>query len=137
MLQNPHVLSGLADGGAHLMGTCDGAMPTFQLAFWGRDRKRGPTLPIEMLVHRLTGDPAKLYDFHDRGLIAEGRGADINVIDYDALDIDIPRMQFDPPMGSGRLLQRSKGYVATMVEGHLTRRFDQETGARPGRLLRS
>jgi N-acyl-D-aspartate/D-glutamate deacylase len=136
-MQNPQILSGLGDGGAHLLLSCDGAMPTFQLSFWSRDRSRGPKLPLELMVHRLTGDPASLYDLHDRGTLAVGKRADINVIDFDALSVDIPRMQFDLPEGGGRLIQRSRGYLATMVNGVTTRRRDQDTGARPGRLHRS
>jgi N-acyl-D-amino-acid deacylase len=136
-MQNPQILSGLSDGGAHLLLSCDGSMPTFQLSFWARDRKRGPKLPIELMVHRLTGDPAGLYDMHDRGTLTPGKRADINVINFDTLAVDIPRMQFDLPEGGGRLIQRSQGYLATMVNGITTRRFDQDTGARPGRLHRS
>jgi N-acyl-D-aspartate/D-glutamate deacylase len=112
-------------------------MPTFQLSFWARDRKRGPKLPLELMVHRLSGDPAALYEMHDRGTLAVGKRADINVIDFDRLSVDIPRMHFDLPEGGGRLLQRSRGYLATMVNGETTRRFDEDTGARPGRLHRS
>ena len=136
-MQNPRILSGLGDGGAHLLLSCDGAMPTFQLSFWARDRKRGPRLPLELMVHRLSGDPAGLYEMHDRGTLAVGKRADINVIDFARLAVDIPRMQFDLPEGGGRLIQRSRGYLATMVNGVTTRRFDEDTGARPGRLHRS
>jgi N-acyl-D-aspartate/D-glutamate deacylase len=136
MMQHKLVLTGGGDGGAHLLMMADAAMPTFQLAFWARDRKRGPKLPLEAMVHRLSGDPAALYEMHDRGILAPGKRADINVIDFDALSLDLPRMQFDLPEERGRFVQRSKGYLATMVNGELTRRFDQDTEARPGRLLR-
>jgi N-acyl-D-aspartate/D-glutamate deacylase len=74
---------------------------------------------------------------HDRGTLAVGKRADINVIDFAKLSVDIPRMQFDLPEGGGRLIQRSQGYLATMVNGVMTRRHDADTGARPGRLHRS
>jgi N-acyl-D-aspartate/D-glutamate deacylase len=136
MMQHKLVLTGGGDGGAHLLLMADAAMPTFQLAFWARDRTRGPKLPLEAMVHRLSGDPAALYEMHDRGILAPGKRADINVVDFDELALDIPRMQFDLPEERGRFVQRSKGYLATMVNGELTRRFDQDTEARPGRLLR-
>jgi N-acyl-D-amino-acid deacylase len=136
MMQHKQVLTAGGDGGAHLLMMCDAAMPTFQLAFWARDRTRGPKLPLEAMVHRLSGDPAAMYEMHDRGILAPGKRADINVVDFDALSLDIPRMQFDLPEERGRFVQRSKGYLATMVKGELTRRFDQDTKARPGRLLR-
>jgi N-acyl-D-amino-acid deacylase len=136
MMANPITLAGLGDGGAHLLLSCDAAMPTFQLAFWTRDRKRGPKFSIENMVHRMTQDGADLFGFHDRGTLTVGKRADINVIDFDGLALDIPRMQFDLPEGGGRLVQRSRGYLATMVNGVTTRRHDAETGTRPGRLVR-
>jgi N-acyl-D-aspartate/D-glutamate deacylase len=137
MLSDPNTVSGLNDGGAHLQIICDAASPTFQLAFWGRDRKRGARLPIELLVHKMTGKAATVYGLGDRGVIAPGRRADLNVIDFDRLDTDIPRMAFDLPLGGPRMLQASTGYLATLVNGTVTRRNDQETGTRPGRLVRS
>jgi N-acyl-D-amino-acid deacylase len=137
MLSNPIVRLGLADGGAHLQLSCDGALPTFQLVHWARDRKRGPTLPLEHVVRQLTADNAALYSMNDRGTLALGKRADINVIDFDNLSLDLPNMLFDLPKGGKRLLQYSKGYAATLVKGVITRRDDQDTGARPGRLYRS
>lgn len=136
-LSNPNVISGLADGGAHMRQICDASMPTFQLAFWTRDRTRGPRLSVEHVVRKMTGEPAALYGLKDRGLLAVGRRADINIIDYAALDIGNPRIEHDLPSGAGRLLQSSKGYLGTFVNGVRTRAADQDTGARPGRLLRS
>ena len=136
MLSHPAVVSGLGDGGAHMRMACDGALPTFQLTFWARDRKRGPTLPLEHIVAKLTGNNAALYGLDDRGTLAVGKRADVNVIDHDALRLHLPRMTFDLPSGAGRLLQGSSGYLATMVAGEVTRRNDADTGARPGRLLR-
>jgi N-acyl-D-aspartate/D-glutamate deacylase len=137
MLADPVTISGLSDGGAHLPMICDGAGPSFHLWFWARDRKRGPTLPLEMMVWRLTGDPAKLYGLTDRGVIAAGKRADINVVDFEKLNNEMPHIQFDLPKGGSRLMQRGFGYRATMVSGVVTRRNDQDTGARPGRLVRS
>lgn len=136
MLADPNSLSGLGDGGAHLLMICDAAMTTFHLSFWSRDRKRGPTLPLEQMVHKLTGKSAKVYGLEDRGVLAVGKRADINVIDFEHLDPQMPEMVFDLPLGGGRMLQRAKGYRATMVNGVITRRDDTDTGARPGRLLR-
>jgi N-acyl-D-amino-acid deacylase len=137
MLGNPNVISGLADGGAHMRIICDASMPTFQLAFWARDRKRGPRLSVEAVVRKMSMEPAALYGMSDRGLLEVGRRADINVIDHDRLSVGNPRIVHDLPSGAGRLLQTSEGYLATFVNGVLTRRNDAETGARPGRLVRS
>ena len=137
MMADPDTVSGLSDGGAHMQLVCDGAMPTFHLAFWARDRSRGPTLPLERVVAKLTGELAALYGLDDRGTLAPGKRADINVIDFDQLDSDIPRMVFDLPSGGPRLLQFSRGYRATLVNGVVTRRNDVATGARPGRLIRA
>jgi N-acyl-D-aspartate/D-glutamate deacylase len=136
LLQNPNVVSGLGDGGAHVKVICDATLPTFQLAFWTRERTRGERLPVELIVRKLSGDPAGLYGLTDRGELAVGRRADINVIDYDRLTPTAPRVANDLPSGAGRLLQGSEGYLATLVAGEVTRRHDEDTGARPGRLVR-
>ncbi|TVV76265.1 amidohydrolase family protein [Sphingomonas solaris] len=137
LLADPNTVSGLSDGGAHLPLVCDGASPTFHLTFWARDRARGPVFPIEKMVNKLTGEPAALYDLDDRGTIAVGKRADINVIDFDRLASALPEMVFDLPSGGPRLLQFSQGYRATLVNGVVTRRDDAATGAKPGRLLRA
>jgi N-acyl-D-aspartate/D-glutamate deacylase len=137
MLDHPNTVSGLGDGGAHLAVICDGAMPTFHLSFWSRDRRRGPTLAVEKTIHKLTGKPAALYGLSDRGTIALGKRADINVIDFETVGTTMPEMVFDLPLGSPRLLQHGIGYLATMVNVVTTRRDDSDTGARPGRLVRS
>jgi N-acyl-D-amino-acid deacylase len=137
MLSHPRSITGLGDGGAHLKVTCDAALPTFHLAFWARDRKRGPKFPIETMVRKLTSEGANLYGLHDRGTLAVGKRADINVVDFDNLSLTSPYMLHDLPSGGGRLLQMAQGYLATMVDGVITRRFDADTGARPGRLYRS
>lgn len=137
MLAHPGTVSGLGDGGAHLFMIADAAMPTFHLSFWSRDRRRGPKLPLETSVHKLTGKAAELYGLTDRGTIAVGKRADINVIDFANVGNTRPEMVFDLPRGSGRLLQRGTGYLATLVGGAITRRDDIATGTRPGRLVRS
>jgi N-acyl-D-aspartate/D-glutamate deacylase len=137
MLASPIVLASMSDAGAHVKYVCDGAISTFQLTFWCRDRVRGPKFPLEFMVRKATSDCAALYDLSDRGVIAPGKRADLNVIDYDRLDVGMPRMAFDLPSGGGRLIQSAQGYLATMVAGAITRENDQDTGARPGRLMRS
>ena len=137
MIKRDITASGLADGGAHMKMICDASMPTFMLTFWGRDRKRGPILPVEHLVWKLSLKNAELYGLNDRGSIAVGKRADINVIDFDRLALHMPRIAHDLPKGSPRMLQGATGYLATMVGGEVTRRQDADTGARPGRLIRS
>jgi N-acyl-D-amino-acid deacylase len=137
MLAHPLAVSGLGDGGAHVRMACDSALTTFQLSFWARDRRRGATLPLEQVVNKLTKQNADLYGLTDRGVVAAGRRADLNVIDHARLDVLMPKMAFDLPAGGARLNQGSTGYLATLVNGEVTRRFDAETGARPGRLVRS
>ena len=137
LLGNPQVVSGLADGGAHVRMICDACAPTFQIAFWTRERTRGPRLPLELIIRKLSAEPAALYGLEDRGLLAVGRRADLNVFDYDALSLPNPHLAHDLPSGAGRLVQGSSGYLATLVRGVTTRRDGEETGARPGRLVRS
>src|SRR5207253_1209167 len=121
----------------HLGVICDASMTTSQLTFWGRDRTRGPRLPIERIVAKMTKQNADLYGLADRGVIAPGMRADINIIDFDRLALDLPNVVHDLPTGGPRLLQGSRGYLATMVNGTVTRRHDADTGARPGRLVRA
>jgi N-acyl-D-amino-acid deacylase len=128
---------GLNDGGAHCAFICDASIPTYMLTHWARDRQRGPRLPLPEVVRRLTSQPAALYGLKDRGTLAPGRRADLNVIDYDALRLAPPRAVNDLPAGGSRLLQQATGYDATIVGGHITRRYGVDTGIRPGRLIRS
>jgi N-acyl-D-aspartate/D-glutamate deacylase len=137
MLANPLVVTGLGDGGAHLSMICDASMPTSQLMFWARDRVRGARLPLEDVVAKLTKANADLYGLGDRGAIEVGRRADINVIDFENLTLDTPRMHHDLPTGGKRILQGARGYLATLVNGVVTRRNDADTSARPGRLVRA
>jgi N-acyl-D-amino-acid deacylase len=130
-------VTGLSDAGAHVSLIFDAVNPTYQLAYWGRDRQRGATIPLPHLVHRQTGRNARLFGFHDRGGVAPGMRADVNVIDFDRLGLGAMALRRDLPAGGMRLMQPAQGYVATMIDGTLTRRHDEDTGARPGRLLRS
>ena len=102
-----------------------------------RDRTKGERVPLELAVHKLTGAPAEMYGFADRGVVGAGRRADLNVIDFDNLTIQAPYTRADLPTGASRILQPSTGYLATMVNGEVVRRHDEDTGARPGHLLRS
>ena len=135
-LRDPEAVLGLDDGGAHCGAICDASIPTFMLTHWVRDRVRGPRLELAEVVRRLTSQPATLYGFSDRGRVAEGLRADLNVIDLDALRLHAPRAASDLPAGGVRLLQDATGYRATVVDGRITRRDGTDTGARPGRLLR-
>jgi N-acyl-D-aspartate/D-glutamate deacylase len=136
LMQHPHTRNGLSDAGAHCGAICDGGMPTFLLTHWVRDRTRGPRLPLEYMVQRQTRKTAELYGLRDRGLIAPGMRADLNIIDFDALSFDMPEMVYDFPANGRRLVQHAKGYVATFVNGVQTVENDQFTGALPGKLIR-
>jgi N-acyl-D-aspartate/D-glutamate deacylase len=137
MLKHPATVSGLSDGGAHVRMICDASIPTYVLSHWARDRHRGPKLTIEDAVKIQTLDTAKVMGFDDRGQIAVGKKADINIIDMDNLALGFPHAEDDLPAGGRRLLQTATGYVATIVNGVITRRNGVDTGARPGRLVRS
>ena len=136
MLTHPAGVSGLSDGGAHCGMICDASYPTFLLTHWARDRYRGKGLPLEYVVKKQSADTAALFGLSDRGVIAAGKKADLNVIDFEGLTLHTPRMAYDLPAGGRRLVQDASGYVATMVSGAVTRRGGKDTGARPGRLVR-
>jgi N-acyl-D-aspartate/D-glutamate deacylase len=127
---------GLSDGGAHVGLIFDAVNPTYQLTYWARDRKRGDTLPLAHVINRQSGRNADLFGFTDRGRIAVGMRADINVIDFDHLKMGEMALHNDLPAGGSRLLQSAQGYLVTMIGGEITRRNDEDTGARPGRLIR-
>jgi N-acyl-D-aspartate/D-glutamate deacylase len=137
MMSDPLTVQGLGDGGAHCGIVCDASMTTYLLTHWVRDRRRGPRLPLELAVRRLTADPAALYGLDDRGVVATGRRADLNLIDADALRLRRPERVDDLPGGAGRLIQRSDGYVATLVSGEVVVHDGELTDARPGRLVRA
>jgi N-acyl-D-aspartate/D-glutamate deacylase len=136
MLTNPNCVPGLGDAGAHCTLICDASMPTFLLAYWARDAAADQRLPIEYAVKRQTADTAAVVGLGDRGVLAAGRRADLNVIDYDALAPGSPRMVHDLPAGGKRLVQQATGYRATVVAGTVVHRDGEDTGARPGRLVR-
>jgi N-acyl-D-amino-acid deacylase len=136
LLQHPHTRNGLSDAGAHCGAICDGGMPTFLLTHWVRDRARGPRLQLEHMVHRQTHQTATMYGLTDRGLIAAGLRADMNLIDYESLNFDMPSMAYDFPANGRRLVQHAKGYEATFVNGTQIVSRDEFTGELPGKLLR-
>jgi N-acyl-D-aspartate/D-glutamate deacylase len=137
MLLHPTAVVGLSDGGAHCGIICDASAPTFLLTHWARDRKRGEILPLERVVHAQTRRTAELFDLRDRGLLAPGMKADVNLIDFEGLRLHAPEMAFDLPAGARRLIQRVSGYRATLKDGVPTFENGEATGARPGRLLRA
>ena len=137
MLGHPNTLIGLGDGGAHVGIMCDATDMVHTLTHWTRDRTRGPRHRIEEVVRRLTSANAEAIGLHDRGRIAASMRADINVVDYEALQLQVPEVRYDLPAGGKRLLQRSKGFDATIVAGISVWRHGEATGALPGRLLRS
>jgi N-acyl-D-amino-acid deacylase len=134
---NPGYAIGLSDVGAHAKLMVDGGIYTYLLARRAKDRSRGRALPIEILVNRSTKLVADVYGPDDRGVIAVGKRADINIIDHDRLSFERPRLVGDFPGGSQRFLQDGIGYVMTVVNGDPVRRYDQDTGARPGRVARN
>jgi N-acyl-D-aspartate/D-glutamate deacylase len=136
MLNHADVVPGLSDGGAHVGMICDGSFPTTNLVHWTRDRTRGPKLSLEKMVKAQCRDTAETVGLFDRGLIAPGYRADLNVIDYGRLKLKAPEVAYDLPSGGRRLVQRAEGYVATVVAGEVTYRGGEPTGALPGRLLR-
>ena len=136
MMSEPMTVQGLGDGGAHCGIVCDASMTTYLLTHWVRDRARGPRFPLEWAVRRLTSDPARLYGLHDRGVVAPGRRADLNLIDLDQLALVHPELVTDLPSGAGRLVQRSVGYRESIVAGETVVSAGELTDARPGTLVR-
>ena len=136
MMTAPDTLLGLSDGGAHYGYICDASFPTYLLAHWTRDRARGGRLSLEHAVRRQTLETAAAVGLCDRGLVARGYKADLNVIDMTRLALQRPCIVHDLPAGGRRLVQRAEGYVATIVSGEVTYRDGEATGALPGRLVR-
>jgi N-acyl-D-aspartate/D-glutamate deacylase len=137
MLNDPACLLGLSDGGAHCTSIVDAGLPSFMLAHWGRDRQRGPRLPLELLVKRQTSETADFFGFTDRGRLAPGMRADVNLIDFDALRLHKPELVHDMPANGRRFVQRVEGYEATLVAGLPIFERGEHTGAMPGRLVRA
>jgi N-acyl-D-aspartate/D-glutamate deacylase len=137
MITDPATVLGVADGGAHVGVICDASSPTSLLTLWSRDRQRGPRLGLEFLVAKQTRGTAEAYGITDRGLLAPGYKADLNIIDFDALTLKRPEVVYDLPAGGRRLIQRATGYKHTFNAGVETLHDDELTGQRPGRLVRS
>ena len=135
-LRHPNAIAGLSDGGAHVGFISDGSFPTFLLAYWARDAEE-QVIALPEIVRRLTSDTAGAAGLTDRGVLRVGLRADVNVFDLAALSLEAPRMVPDLPAGGRRLLQRARGYAATVVAGAVTYRDGEATGALPGRLVRA
>jgi N-acyl-D-aspartate/D-glutamate deacylase len=135
MLAHPHTVPGLGDGGAHLGTICDASFPTTLLTLWGRDRDRG-RLELPYLIQQHTRDTARTVGLLDRGVLAPGYRADINLIDFDHLSVHRPEMRYDLPAGGKRLVQTARGYVATIAAGEVTYENGEAAGPLPGRLIR-
>jgi N-acyl-D-aspartate/D-glutamate deacylase len=135
MIGHPDCVMGLGDGGAHVGIISDASYPTYLLAHWGRDRAQG-RFDLGYLVKRQTADTARAVGLLDRGVIAPGMKADLNVIDFDRLKVGRPEMAFDLPAGGKRLMQGADGYVATVISGEISYRDGVETSALAGKLVR-
>jgi N-acyl-D-aspartate/D-glutamate deacylase len=136
MLMHPQTVLGLSDGGAHCGILCDASMPTFMLTHWARDRSRGARIPLEQVVRMQTRNTAALFGLDDRGALAPGLRADVNVIDFENLRIAPPEVVFDLPANGRRMVQRASGYRMTIQSGQVIYEDAEPTGALPGRLLR-
>lgn len=137
MLLHPLAVMSGSDAGAHCNTILDAATPTFMVTHWTRDRTRGEKLPLEWVVWKQTQDTAQAFGMTDRGVLQPGYKADINVIDYDNLQLMMPEYVHDLPSGAGRLVQAAQGYVATINRGDVINSNGEDTGARPGRVIRS
>jgi N-acyl-D-amino-acid deacylase len=136
MFEHSNTLVSLADGGAHLGIMSDAAMPTFMLTHWVRDRTRGARFPLEKMVMMQTSRTAAAYGLNDRGRLAVGYKADVNVIDFENLELEAPYWVRDLPANGRRFMQNARGYDATVVSGVITTRHGEATGALPGKLIR-
>ena len=137
LMRHPLTCNGLSDAGAHVGAVSDAHMPSWNLAFWGRDRTRGERIELETIVHKQTGANAALYGLTDRGVLEPGKRADISVIDFDRLSSEAPYLVYDLPENAKRYMQRPQGYDATICAGEVVLENDEVTGALPGRLVRS
>ncbi|MEM9466722.1 MAG: amidohydrolase family protein [Actinomycetota bacterium] len=135
LLTHPHTVPALSDGGAHVGTICDGSFPTTLLQHWGRDRD-GERIDVEFLIQRQCRDTARLVGLDDRGVLAPGYRADINIIDFDRLRVHQPELLYDLPAGGRRVVQRADGYAHTFVAGTETYTEGVATGELPGRLVR-
>ena len=137
MIESDYSLLALGDGGAHCSTICDASFPTHMLTFWGRDRKRGPKIELPWIIKSYTYDNANAMGLTDRGLIKEGMLADINIIDFDNLQLYAPELVSDLPAGGKRLIQNVDGYDATIKSGVITYNKGVATKKLPGRLIRN
>jgi N-acyl-D-aspartate/D-glutamate deacylase len=137
MLNDPACLLGLSDGGAHCTSIVDAGVPSYMLMHWGRDRARGPRLPLEMLVKRQTSETANFFGLTDRGRLAPGLRADVNLIDFKGLSMQKPEIVYDMPANGKRFIQRVEGYETTIVAGQPIFERGEHTGALPGKLVRA
>ena len=137
MLTSEETVLGLSDGGAHCSSILDAGMPTWMITHWARDRHRGPRLPLELIVKRQTSETAGFFGLHDRGVLAPGKKADVNIIDYAGLQVQKPEIVYDLPAGGRRLVQKVDGYKATFVSGIPVFENGEHTGALPGQLVRA
>lgn len=135
LIRRDDVVLGLGDGGAHYGMICDASFPTYMLEYWARDRASGK-LSVAEAVRELTSAPARVAGLADRGRLAVGYKADVNVIDHAAVRLHKPVVAHDLPGGGRRLDQRADGYVATIVSGEVIAERGVPTDARPGRLIR-
>ena len=136
VLVDEATIMGVADAGAHVGVICDASQPTLLLTHWTRDRKRGPKLSLEFVVHKQTQATASAYGLVDRGVLREGMKADINVIDYEHLQLLPPEVVYDLPAAGRRIIQQAQGYRHVFVSGVETVAIDEFTGQLPGRLVR-
>ena len=135
-LKDPNVLLGLSDGGAHYGMICDAALSTYFLTHWATHPDPEKRVELPRAIRMLASDTANAVGFHDRGRIAPGMKADVNVIDLARLRLHAPHPVYDLPGGGRRLVQHADGYDATIVSGTVTYRSGVATGALPGRLVR-
>ena len=136
MMTDPNALYGLSDAGAHCGTIADGSFPTTTLALWGRGNRAGQSIPLETLINGYTERNALHVGWRDRGVIAPGYLADINVIDQDNLAVAPPTLAEDLPAGGARFLQTARGYRWTLKRGTMTFEDGNPTGELPGRLIR-
>jgi N-acyl-D-aspartate/D-glutamate deacylase len=136
MMAHPQTVPGLSDGGAHVGTICDASFPTSLLTHWGRDRKSGTMFSVPSLIARQSRSTAEAVGLLDRGLLAPGYKADVNVIDFEHLGVTAPAMHHDLPAGGKRLMQGAQGYLHTIVSGTETYADGVATGELPGRFVR-
>ena len=139
LICDPITVMGGSDAGAHVRQIIDAGVPTYALTHWARDKAADDPrrLPLEFVVKKLTHDGARLFGMKDRGTLEPGAKADINIIDYDRLGVSHPEMIYDLPAGMPRLMQTATGYEKTFVSGEVVQENGKDTGARPGRIVRS